>query len=114
MASGENGLIKSPKQLLVDAEKKIGELENERRKHLEQIEVLKWQNAQLRVAVTALGSHFKCPPEEAKVIIDAYIERQEAAYLKATQEAKEKFLQDLKDGKVPQFETVDNHVGNKA
>jgi len=107
-ASGENGMIKSPKQLLIDAEKKIGEMENERRQNFKAMEILKWQNAQLRVAVTAIASHFNCPPEEAKPIIDAFIERQEASFLKANEEAKAKFIQDVKDGKKVEFETTTN------
>lgn len=107
-ASGENGIIKSPKDLLIDAEKKIGEMENERRETFKAMEILKWQNAQLRVAVTAIGSHFNCPPEDAKVIIDAFIERQEQTFLKANAEAKAKFIQDVKDGKKVEFETTTN------
>lgn len=116
LASGENGLIKSPKDLLVAAEQKIGELnkqilamQEEAKKGVETIDRLKWQCAQLRIAVTAMGNHFNCPPEQFKKIYDDYCERQNAEVQKLAEEAKAKFLQDLKDGKVPEFKAVDRN-----
>jgi chromosome segregation ATPase len=101
MASGENGLIKTPKQLLIDAEKKIGQLENEARMGAQVIEKLKWQNAQLRIGVTSLAMHAGLTPEQVKEIYDAYCAKQDAELQKSSEEAKKKFMEDLKAGKVP-------------
>lgn len=118
LASSENGLIKTPKDLLIAAEKKIGELQNqirgmeeEAKQGAETIDKLKWQTAQLRIAVTAMGEHFKCPPDEFKKIYDAYCDKQNAEVQKLAEEAKAKFMQDLKDGKVPEFKAVDRQTG---
>lgn len=114
LASSENGIIKTPKELLISAEKKIGELqkrilemEEEAKQGVETIDRMKWQTAQLRIAVTAMGEHFNCPPEEFKKIYDAYCDKQNAEVAKLAEEAKAKFMQDLKDGKVPEFKATD-------
>jgi uncharacterized coiled-coil protein SlyX len=117
-ASNENGLIKNPKELLVIAEQKVGQLENRIRELEEQakagvetIDKLKWQTAQLRIGVTALATHFKQSPEEVKVIYDKYVTEQDEHYKKLADEAKAKIMQDLKDGKVPDLKVVDRATG---
>jgi hypothetical protein len=118
LASSENGIIKTPKDLLIAAEKKIGELQNqirtmedEAKAGVETIDKLKWQTAQLRIAVTAMGEHFNCPPEEFKKIYDAYCDKQNAEVQKLADEAKAKFIQELKDGKVPEFKVMNRETG---
>lgn len=107
-ASGENGIIKTKDQLLVEAEKKIGDMENERRLLHQMLDQLKMNNAGLRVAVTALGEHYELTSAAMKAIVDKYQEDYQNQYLKLADDAKAKFMQDLKDGKVPKFETAPN------
>lgn len=106
LASRENGIIKTERQLLIEAEQKIGAMENERRAGMEHIEKMKWQIAQLRMGVAALATHHGHTPDEVKVIYDAYCVAEDAkqseAALKATQEAKQKFMEDLAAGKTPE------------
>lgn len=108
--SSENGVIKTEKQLLVEAEKKIGQMENERRLGIEHIEKLTWQTAQLRVGVAALATHFEQTPAQVKEIYDAYCAKMdekagaEAGLMNA--EAKAKFMQDLADGKNIDFTSI--------
>ncbi len=109
LASGVNGLIKSQSTLLVEAENKIGQIENEKRGLNEMVERLKWQMAYLRVAINALGRHFNLDPEEAKRIVVAYIAEQQAAYEKAPEEEKAKFVQVLKVVKAPEFKVLDGY-----
>ncbi len=105
--SNNHHLILPPKELLARAEKKIAEMETQAINGVKEIEKLKWQNAQLRVAVTALGRHFNCEPDAAKIIIDAYMKEQEDEFQKQTEEAKAQYISDLKAGRVPQFPTID-------
>ena len=95
------GLIKSPKDMLVDAEKKIAALELEKRNLWEANEKLKWQNAQLRVGLTALGKHHGHSPEEVKKIYDDYCAEQDKEYQKLAEDAKKQFMADMAAGKVP-------------
>lgn len=119
LASPENGIIKSHKELLIDADKKIGELENKIRNMEGEMtglkdvnEKLRWQNAQLRIGVTAMGNHFNCPPEEFKKIYEAYCAEQDKKYQTLADEAKKKFMDDMRAGKVP--EVVDRATGDNA
>lgn len=113
LASRENGVIKSEKQLLMEADKKIGEMENERRLGIKHIEDLKWLLASARSGVAALATHFNLTPEQVKVIYDDYCKSENEKILKQNEEAKAKFMQDLKDGKKPEFRVVDG-PGNKG
>lgn len=105
-ASGENGVIKTERQLLIEAEKKIGEMEKERRIGIDHIEKMKWQIAQLRMGVASLATHFGQTPEQVKEIYDKYCEEQDKLLgdevRKTTEEAKAKFKADLAAGKVPE------------
>jgi len=111
-ASHENGVIKTERQLLIEAEKKIGEMEKERRAGIEHIERQKWQIAQLRMAVAALATNFKLTPDEVKKINDDYIAAQEVAAqdaaTKMNEEMKAKFKADIAAGKKVNFQFKDN------
>lgn len=111
LASRENGVIKTERQLLIEAEQKIGQMEKERRLGMEHIEKMKWQIAQLRMGVAALATHFNQTPDQVKVIYDAYCAAEDAkmseAAQKATEEAKKKFVEDLKAGKKVDFKVID-------
>lgn len=106
LASGENGIIKTPKQLLIEAEQKIGQMENERRLGIQHIEELKWLVASARSGVAALATHFNLTPADVKVIYDKYCEEQNAKILAENEAAKEKFKKELADGKTPEGFTV--------
>jgi hypothetical protein len=107
LGSGENGVIKSQKQLLIEAEQKIGMLENERRAGIEHIESLKWLVASARSGVAALATHFKLTPADVKVIYDDYCKRESEKILAENEANKKKFVEDLQAGKKVEFETVD-------
>lgn len=111
LASRENGVIKTERQLLIEAEQKIGQMEKERRLGMEHIEKMKWQIAQLRMGVAALATHFNQTPDQVKVIYDAYCAAEDAKLVeeakKATEEAKKKFVEDLKAGKKVDFKVID-------
>lgn len=111
LASRESGIVKTERQLLIDAEIKIGKMENERRLGIEHIEQMKWQIAQLRMGVAALATHFKLTPPEVKVIYDEYCAAEDAKVndeaLKATNAAKRKFMEDLAAGKKVDFNAVE-------
>ena len=111
-ASGENGVIKTERQLLIEAEKKIGEMEKERRAGIEHIERMKWQNAQLRMAVAALATHHGHTPEEVRKINDDYIAAQESKAqdeaTKLNEEMKAKFKADIAAGKKVDLTFRDN------
>ncbi len=102
------GVLKTDKEKLADAYNKIAEMEHQAAAGGEAIDKLKWMNAQLRVAITALGEHYELSAEAMHAIVQPYIDKQEVEYKKMVAETKEKFMQDLKDGKVPKFETVPN------
>jgi hypothetical protein len=111
LASRESGIIKTERQLLIEAEKKIGQMENERRLGMEHIEKMKWQIAQLRMGVAALATHHGHTPDEVKVIYDAYCAAEDAKIAEATKPAvdaaKKKFMEDLAAGKIPEgFEVI--------
>ncbi len=117
-ASNENGLIKNPRELLQIADQKVGQLENrirafeeEAKAGAETIDKLKWQNAQLRIGVTSLAVHFNQTPDDVKKIYDAYCEKQNAEVARLSDEAKQKFMDDLKAGKVPEFKAVERDSG---
>lgn len=103
-------VLKTDRDKLVDAEKRIAQLELERRNLSEALEKLKWQAAQLRVAVTALGEHFQLPVEDAKKIVDDYIQVQEKKYAEMAEKAKEEFVAKLKAGHVPDLRVVDGDL----
>ena len=104
-------ILKPAADMLVEAEKKIGDLERQIRNGTAENEKLKWQCAQLRIGVAALAEHAGHTPEKVKEIFDAYCKEQEAEYNKMAEEAKKKFMQDMKDGKLPDLRVVD---GGKA
>ncbi len=118
LASNENGIIKTPKELLIAAERKVGELENkirqmdeEAKQGVETIEKLKWQNAQLRIGVTSLAVHFDQTPEQVKAIYDKYCDEQNAEVAKLAEEAKAKYMADLRAGRVPDLKVTDRNTG---
>jgi len=102
------GVLKTDKEKLADAYNKVAEMEHQAAAGGKAIDQLKWMNAQLRVAITALGEHYELTAEAMQAIVQPYIDKREAEFVKMAQETKEKFMQDLKDGKVPKFETVPN------
>lgn len=105
-ASRENGVIKTERQLLIEAEKKIGEMEKERRLGIEHIERMKWQNAQLRMAVAALATKHGHTPDDVKAIYEAYVAAEESKAqdeaTKLNEEMKAKFKADIAAGKLPE------------
>lgn len=101
-ASGENGVIKTERQLLIEAEKKIGEMEKERMAGIQHIENLKWALAAARSGVCALAEHHGHTPEEVRKIYDAYCDKENAKIAAENEAAKQKFIEDLKAGKVPE------------
>lgn len=107
LASRESGIVKTERQLLIEAETKIGAMENERRLGMEHIEKMKWQIAQLRMGVAALATHAKLTPDEVKVIYDAYCAAEDAKMSESAQKevaaAKKKFMEDLAAGKKVEF-----------
>lgn len=111
LASGENGILKSERQLLIEANQLIGQMTKERIAGVEHIEKMKWQIAQLRMGVAALATHFKLTPDEVRVIYDAYCDEQDKAanadVMKANEEAKAQFVADLKAGKKVEFKIVE-------
>lgn len=117
-ASNENGLIKNPRELLIIAEQKIGQLENrirameeEAKAGVETIDRMKWQNAQLRIGVTSLAVHFNQTPDQVKEIYNKYCDAQNEEVNKLSAEAKQKFMDDLKAGKVPDFKAMNREDG---
>lgn len=102
---GSGSLIKSHKDLLIDAEKKIASLELENRNLGNENEKLKWQNAQLRTAVTALAEHGKHDNDAVQKIYNDFANEQEAIYNTMVEEAKKQFLEDMKSGKSPDLRT---------
>lgn len=110
LASGENGVIKTHKQMLIEAEQKIGEMENERRLGIAHIEELKWLVASARSGVAALATHFGLNPEQVREIYNKYCDEQNAKILEANEKAKAQYIQDLKDGKKPDIQIVDRQA----
>lgn len=108
LASNENGVVKSTKQLLIEAEQKIGQMENERRLGIQHIEELKWLVASARSGVAALATHFNLTPMQVKEIYDEYCKVQNQKILDDNEAAKKQFVQDLKDGKKPEFKILEN------
>lgn len=111
------GLLRSEKILLIEAEKKIGQLENDKRRMAADVAVaqsakekLTWQNAQLRVGITSLALHFELRNEEVQKIYDDYQKAQEAEFTKLGEEEKKKFFQDLHEGKVPDLHKPEGTV----
>lgn len=64
--------------------------------------------AYLLVGVNALGRHSKLGPHEAKAVIDAFIKEQEVDMQKQVEVQKEKFKEDIKNGKMPEFTVLPN------
>lgn len=94
-------IVKPIQQLYREAEMRIGELEREK-------QWLQNRMAWLLVSVNALGRHFKLEPHECKAIVDKFIEEQEVEMGQQVEVAKQKFSEDLKNGKMPQFRVIDN------
>lgn len=110
-ASGS--IIKSDRENLVDAEKKIAELELKLRNATVQIDRLKWLSSERLIGVTALAKHFNCPPDEYQKIYKAYCDEQEKEYAKMTEEAKKKILADIRSGMDPQFIVVNEDAAKE-
>lgn len=110
LASRENGVIRTERQLLIEAEQKIGAMENERRLGMEHIEKMKWQIAQLRMGVASLAIHFNLTPDEVKVIYDAYCAAEDAKLSEQGQAevkaAKAEFMRKLAAGEKVEFDAA--------
>lgn len=104
-------LIVSKGQLLKEAEKKIAAMEQERDKGMEHIKTLTWMIAQNRMAVTALCEYYEVSTEKCKEIYNAYCEKEDQKLLahqqKLLDDAKQKFAQDIKDGKKVEFQSFE-------
>lgn len=119
-ASNENrGILKTEKQLLIEAEQKIGQLENDKRRMAGEVaaakadkEKLTWQNAQLRVGITALALHYKATNEQVEKIYNDYQKAQEEEFAKLGEEEKKKFFTDLHEGRVPDLRVKPEEQGN--
>ncbi len=111
LASRESGIVKTERQLLIEAETKIGQMENERRLGMEHIEKMKWQIAQLRMGVAALATHFGQTPDQVKVIYDAYCAAEDAKLSEQGQAevkaAKAEFMRKLAAGEKVDFNAVE-------
>lgn len=106
-STDQPGLLKTEKQLLIEAEKRIGELEKTLRASQQENEKLKWQAAQLRIGVASLAESAGHTPEKVREIFDAYCQEQDKKYQQLAEEAKAKFVQDLKSGKCPDLRVVE-------
>lgn len=93
--------LKTDKDLLREAEMKIGTLENaitEKEKH---IAWLTERVQYLIVCMEALDDHFTIGGlANAKPIFDAFMEKEDAKIKATIEEAKLNFAQNLKDGKI--------------
>lgn len=114
------GFIKKSKdQFLREASAEIATLKDALKQYeaqakagYEQIEKMKWQIVQLRMGVAALATHGGLTPDQVKEIYEVYCAREDAKIQeqikKDADEAKTKFLQDLKDGKKVEFQQAPN------
>ena len=90
----DHRLIRTPQQLLVDAEKKIAELERHN-------EWLKERVSYLIICLEALDDHYKIGGiQNAKPIFDAFVEKEDAKLKETLDLAKKEFAQNVKDGKI--------------
>lgn len=107
--NGHNpNIIKSKGQLLKEAEKKIKQYEEEAKVGVAQIEELKWMCARQRVAIMALGEHFKLSPDDMKAIVQPKFDAELEETRKGVEAMKTQFKEDLKNGKAPGFTVIDN------
>jgi hypothetical protein len=114
LASGENGIIKTPKQLLIEAEQKIGQMENERRLGIEHIQKQNMMIANLRIGLTAVATHFNLTPLQVKEIYDKYCAEHAKDAEGLAVEAKEQFLKSVKEGKPIAFTVVDGDKSQES
>lgn len=109
--SNEQGIIKTPQQLLVEANQLIGQMTSERTAGIEHIEKQKWQIAQLRMAVAALAKHHGHTPQDVKKIYDEYCAAEDAkaqdAASQMNEEMKAKFKADIAAGKKIDFTVIE-------
>lgn len=91
-----HGLLQTDREKLGLAEKRIGELERDRIKLINQC-------AWLRVGVEALGRHFDLSPVAAKQIVDDFVQKKE---VELAEQMKTEFKQQLEKGSV-NFNVVD-------
>lgn len=90
-------------------QRRIELLEQERDQLKKEKEWLHQRLSYLLVAVNALGRHSKLEPLEAKKVIDDYILNEEVKIQEQMEVAKQKFKDDIADGKMPEgFKVVDN------
>lgn len=102
------GIIKSKGQQLKEAERAIKLMEAQAKVGVAQIEELKWMCARYRVSINALAKHFNLTPEQMKEIIQPYFDDEQEAVKKQVESMKEKFKDDLKAGKMPEFTVIEN------
>lgn len=102
------GIIKSKGQLLKEAEKRIAQYEKEAKQGVAQIEELKWMVARHRVALMALGEHFKLTKEQMQAIVQPVFDREIEETQKQVENLKKQFKEDLAAGKAPNFTVIEN------
>ncbi len=88
----------SRKQKERAADFRIGELEREKKWLIDRVDYL-------LTSVQALGEKLGFDPMQARECIDQFIIKKQMEF---NEEQKAKFIQDLKDGKAPEFKIVDN------
>lgn len=108
-SSGELHLSKG--QLLKKANADIERMKMEAEKGMAHIKQQVWQIAQLRMAVTALATHFNQSTEQVKEIYDAFCKKEDERIIAEQQqkidEAKAKMVEDIKNGKKVEFTAMD-------
>lgn len=89
----------------------IAQMEEERKKGMEQIKNQAWMIVQLRMAVTALCMKFGVTTDQCKEIYDAYCAEEDKKIIAQQQEeldkAKQKIVDDIKSGKKVDFTAMD-------
>lgn len=97
----DHRLIRTPQQLLIDAEKKIAELERVIEKQKKDIEERSMTIARFMLMLEALDEHYNIGGyEKAKPIFDAYVEKEDARLAKALEDAKANFAEKVKSGEI--------------
>jgi len=102
------GIQKPKEQFLREAGEEIRKLKHEVEFRDQTLERMAWQNAQLRAAITALGIKYELTPDAMKEIVDAYMAKEEAEFMKLNEEKKAQFMSDIKAGKKVNFSVTEN------